>query len=62
MTYRDGSSKRTVSSSSPGEPVTIRSSGLSTPSGYSFEGWASSTNSTDVDYTGGESAKASGSD
>lgn len=62
VTYRDGSSKSTVSSSSPGKPVTIRSSGLSTPSGYSFEGWASSTNSTDVDFTGGESAKATGGD
>ena len=61
ITYRDGSSKRTDTSSAGGS-LTIRSSGLSRPSGYSFVGWSRSTNSTDVDFTGGESAKASGSD
>ena len=61
ITYRDGSSKRTDASSAGGS-LTIRSSGLSKPSGYSFAGWSRSTNSTDVDFTGGESAKATGSD
>ena len=61
ITYRDGSSKRTDTSSAGGS-LTIRSSGLSKPSGYSFAGWSRSTNSTDVDFTGGESAKATGSD
>ena len=61
ITYRDGSSKSTATSSAGGS-LTIKSSGLSKPSGYTFEGWSRSTNSTDVDFTGGESAKASGSD
>lgn len=61
ITYRDGSSKSTATSSAGGS-LTIRSSGLSKPSGYTFAGWSRSTNSTDVDFTGGESVKASGSD
>lgn len=61
ITYRDGSSKSTATSSAGGS-LTIRSSGLSSPSGYSFVGWSRSTNSTDVDFTGGENVKASGSD
>lgn len=61
VTYIDLNKESTVSSS-PGDSVTIRSSGLASSSGWTFEGWATTTSSIDIDYTGGEDLYASGAD
>ena len=61
VTYIDLNKESTVSSS-PGDSVTIRSSGLAYSSGWTFEGWATTTSSIDIDYTGGEDLYASGAD
>ena len=62
--YRDGSSSKTLSSDVGGY-LTVRTSGLSSAtiaSGWTFEGWATTTSSIDIDYTGGEMLCASNSD
>ncbi len=61
VTYIDLNKESTVSST-PGDSVTIRSSGLASSSGWTFEGWATTTSSIDIDYTGGEDLYASGAD
>lgn len=57
ITYRDGSS----SSTSSGASLTVLSSGLTSPSGWTFRGWATSTGTNAVAYSGGETITAGSS-
>ena len=59
--YRDSSTSKTVESEQ-GEGLTIRTSGLTTRSGWTFAGWTTQTSSTDVEFEGGEEAYAEDGD